>query len=463
MRSTLLISLAAALLVACGGATEPAADGAASPAPPAAAPPLDSGAGAPPAGAKPPLAVPLPPATTPMTPPSGSPPSGPAPAALPVVAAGTRWSDPATWGGTLPLAGAAVLIPAGKTVVLDVQTPALRGLTIQGVLVAGEADIGITSDFVYVQGGRLQIGSAQQPFLRTATITLTGTNSTQNPGAPGFGNKVLAVMGGTLELHGRPVARNWTKLDGGDVAAGTRQIRLADAPGWRVGDQIVIATSSMEQDEYSLADIEAISGANVTLKQPTRFKHFGAVRDVGDIKVDVRAEVGLLTQNIVVQGDAQSTALGVGGHAMFMADASGVTVQITGAQFQRMGQLNNLGRYPMHFHLVGDACKSCYVRNNTVRDSIQRGIVLHNTGKLTVAGNVVFNTVGHNIVIETEVTNGNVIDGNLALINRQPIPPFTEPTLVTQNDRLPGNYWMKGAVNTIVNNVAAGSFSNGFI
>jgi hypothetical protein len=380
------------------------------------------------------------------------------------VTAGQRWSDPATWGGTLPTAGATVVIPAGRTIVLDTATPALKGLTIEGTLTAApDADIGITADYIILRGGRLQIGSAAAPYLRNAVITLTGNTTADNPATLGFGNKVLGMMGGTLEMHGRPVAHSWTKLDGGDVAAGARQIRLAQAPGWRAGDQIVIATSSLNQNEYTLATVDAVNGTTVTLREPTRFRHFGEKRTVGDVSVDVRAEVGLLTHNIVIQGDASSTTSQIGGHIMLMSGGSGTTVQVANVQLQRMGQLNNLGRYPLHFHLMGNACSNCYVRNIAVRDTIQRGIVVHDTSNIMVAGNVVFNTVGHNIIIETETTRGNTLDGNLALVNREPNPRHTEPTLVTQNDQLPGNFWMRGADNAILNNVAAGSQANGFI
>lgn len=407
--------------------------------------------------------TPAPAPATPLPPPTGSPPPAPASSTLPAIGSGTRWSDPSTWGGVVPPANSVVVIPAGRTVILDGATPPLRGLQIQGTLVAGDQDVAITSDYVYVNGGRLQIGSATQPFTRNAVITLTGSTTADNPGTPGFGNKVLAVMGGTLELHGRPVARNWTKLDGGDVPAGARQIRLAEAPGWRAGDQIVIASSTGRQGDHTVATITSINGNVVNLDTGTRAAHIGRRHSAGDLTFDFRSEVGLLTQNIVIQGDASSTASRIGGHAMFMAGTSGATIQIANAQFQRMGQFNQLGRYPIHFHLMANGCRSCYVVNTTVRDTIQRGIVVHDTSSVRVAGNVVYNTVGHNIVVETPNTGNNLLERNLALVNDMPRPDFTEATLVTQNDHLPGNYWMKSAQNTFVGNVAAGSLSNGFI
>lgn len=380
-----------------------------------------------------------------------------------------RWSDPATWGGTLPPAGARVVIPAGKAVLLDVATPALAGLVVEGALRADPArDVAITAGHVYVKGGRLTIGTADEPYLKRATITLTGSTTADAAGMAGFGNKVLGQMGGVLEMHGAPLARSWTRLDGGDVAAGARRITLAETPGWRVGDRIVIATSSFEQGEYDVGEIAAVDGRSLELKQPLKYRHFGATRMVGTTAIDVRAEVGLLTRNIVVQGDDNSEALKIGGHAMFMAastagsGAMAGTVQIAGVEFTRMGQLDKLGRYPVHFHLMAGNCVACYVRDASVHSSIQRGIVVHGTSGVTVAGNVVFNIVGHNIVVEDPAASGNLLERNLALVNRQPNPLHTEPTLKSQEDRMPSNYWMRASTNAVVGNHAAGSFFNGF-
>lgn len=457
-----LFVVTVATLTACGGGTSSTAP---------------SSPTSPPAGGTPPAGVPAPapapgPAPGPMPGPAPAPTPSPVPlppppaAPLPPVSSGARWSDPATWGGTMPPAGSMVVIPAGKTVVLDTQTPALKGLTIEGTLVAADTDIGITSDFVYVKGGRLQIGTAQQPFLRRATITLTGSTVADNPATAGFGNKVLALMDGVIELHGAPLARAWTRLNA-DVAAGARQLTLAEAPGWRVGDQIVIATSTPDMMRFSTGEIESISGASVTLRQPTANAHWGTRRSFsgpdGPVVVDTRAEVGSLSRNIVIQGDAGSASTRIGGHAMFMATGGRQsTVQIAHVEFRNMGQFNQLGRYPIHFHLMENRCAGCYVRAAAVHGSLQRGIVLHDSAA-TLDGNVVFNTVGHNIIVETVGTEGGVINGNLALVAREPVPMITEPTLRSQNDFAPANYWIKSARNTITNNHAAGAFSGGFI
>lgn len=370
-----------------------------------------------------------------------------------------NWSDPRTWGGSIPTATTAVVIPAGKTVLLDVSAR-VKSLHIDGTLRFADRDLQLSANWIMVHGqGLLQIGTEAAPYSKKATITLTATDTNEN--VMGMGTKFLGtMMGGRIEMQGLPV-RSWSKL-AADAAVGARQITLSDVTGWRAGDRIVIATSSPNMNHYDVVDIQSVNGNTLNLVQALKYRHFGTVHQVGDVRVDVRAEVGLLSRNIVVQGDANSQSTRFGAHAMFMADVPGQAVKISGVEFRGMGQFNRLGRYPVHFHLMGNNCTGCYLRNSTIRDSIQRGVVLHDSA-VTVSNNVLFNTVGHNLVVETPQSVGSVIEGNLALVNRQPNPLFTEATLRTQEDRLPANYWMRSANNQVIGNVAAGSFSSGFI
>jgi hypothetical protein len=382
---------------------------------------------------------------------------------LPVAAAAQeRWSDPATWGGAPPTAGAVATIPAGRTVLLDTRTPSLAGIVVRGTLLAREGDVALTAGYVLVEGGRLEIGTAAAPFRGRATITLTGT-TTAAPTASlaHFGNKVLALHGGTISLHGAPVGTTWTRL-AADAPAGATTLTLAQPVEWRAGDRIVVATSSRNADEAEVREIAAVQGTSVTLAQPLRFRHFGTVRSAGGVAVDVRAEVGLLSHNVVVQGDDGSEASRIGGHAMFMNGATPARVQLQHVTFRRMGQLNVTGRYPMHFHLMGSAAQGSYVRGAAIDGSIQRGIVLHGVSGVELSGNVVYNTVGHNVVVEDVNTTGNLLDRNLALSNRQASPLQTTPELRAQNDRLPANFWFKSGRNTVTRNHAAGSLSSGF-
>ncbi len=370
-----------------------------------------------------------------------------------------RWRDPRTWSGSrVPVGGARVLVPAGRVVVLDGATASLRGLTVEGTLTAPTtADVAITSAFVDVEGGVLRIGTERAPHTGRAVITLTGPGAGDD--VMGMGSKVLAVMDGTLDLHGATAPVSWTTL-GATAQPGSRTLRMASAPHWRAGDRIVVATSSTAMSDTEVVTVRSVSGSTVTLTAPLRHRHLGVRQLLGPRTVDTRAEVGLLSHTVVVRGDASSVASRIGGHAMFMGRS---TIRIQATEFTRMGQANRLGRYPVHFHLMGNGCTSCYVRGSSVHDTLQRGIVLHDTSRVTLARDVVYNTVGHDIVVETATTTGNTISGNLALVNRQPRPSFTAPVLSDQNDRLPATFWFRSAANTVTGNHSAGSFTSGFI
>ena len=84
-----------------------------------------------------------------------------------------RWSDPATWGGTVPGAAAEVVVPEGATVLLDGNTAPLGNLRIEGTLRFAAADVELKAAAIQVSGA-LQVGSAAQPHAHRATITLTG-------------------------------------------------------------------------------------------------------------------------------------------------------------------------------------------------------------------------------------------------------------------------------------------------
>ena len=178
--------------------------------------------------------------------------------------ANANWSDPATWGGTVPAAGADVVIPADKNVLLDMDTPALGSLIINGSLTFSPAmDLALTSRYVIVQG-TLQIGTESSKRTRKATITLTGDGSGE---IQGFGDKMIGVLaGGRIELHGES-RMAWTKL-ASTAAVGATQITLQQSPNWRVGDRIVLASTDFDPFQAEEVTITGVSGSSVTFETP---------------------------------------------------------------------------------------------------------------------------------------------------------------------------------------------------
>src|ERR1041384_7299829 len=161
----------------------------------------------------------------------------------------TKWSDPATWpNNKVPAAGDKVAIAKDKSVILDVNTPALGGVTIDGKLsFADNVDVELTTEWIMLHG-ELAIGTEAKPHTRKATITLTNNVKDEDVGGMGGANdrvdRGILLMGGTLNLH-RDRTNTWTKL-AQTAAAGSNSIQVLDASGWRVGDEIVLASTDFD-------------------------------------------------------------------------------------------------------------------------------------------------------------------------------------------------------------------------
>jgi len=383
-----------------------------------------------------------------LTTPGGDPP--PAGTAL-------RWSSPAAWPrGELPRQGDVVVIPAGRTVEMDVSPPPLGGLRVEGTLVFGRRDLELTTDWILVPG-TLRVGSEQNPFTHRARITLTGPLEPE--AAPGMGNRVLGVPpGGALELWGER-RKAWTRLEG-TARAGADRITLAEEVDWRVGERIVLAPSGFDPREAEDRAITAVSGRTVTLDRPLTHLHYGEIQTIAGRRVDQRAEVGLLNRGITIRGagvDDSGVVRGTpgeGGHVMILA---GAVARIQGVELLHMGQRGRLGHYPVHWHMAGDVTGQ-FFRNNVVWRSNNRCVTVHGTDHLAVEDNVCYDHLGHGYFLEEGGETGNQLVGNLGVLGRR---PDGAARLIPSDDR-PATFWITNPDNHLVGNVAAGSQGIGF-
>ncbi|MBK9250508.1 MAG: G8 domain-containing protein [Proteobacteria bacterium] len=385
----------------------------------------------------------------------------------------TRWSDRATWPGRkVPVAGDKVVIEAGKEVILDVSPPQLNGLTIDGKLTfANTADLELTTEWIMLHG-ELAVGTEAKPHTRKATITLT--DNVKEEEMMGMGDRGIMLSGGTLNLHGDRT-NSWTKLTK-TADAGSSSIEVMNAAGWRVGDKIVLASTDYDPRQAEVRTIAALSGNTLTLDKPLAYMHFGKIT----FDIDQRGEVGLLTRNIKVHASADAEQSFFGGHIMAMVTSK---LFIEGVELHRMGQNLELARYPIHWHLVGDA-KGQYVRNTAIHDTFNRCVTVHGTHNVQVENNVTYNNVGHCFFLEDGIEHGNQFVRNLAIQTKCHTSKPCDPTnlapfgatagtnfnLTGQNakdvlipsDNTVSSFWITNPDNTYRDNVAAGSDSTGF-
>ncbi len=368
------------------------------------------------------------------------------------------WSNAANWpSGKVPVAGENVTIPGNKTLYLDVSPPDLGNLTIEGDLIFQDKDISLTAETITVKG-LFQIGTADSPFQHKATITLNGPKSDEIV----FGGKFLTTLsGGSLQLHGIGATKlSWGQLEG-SLSPGDTRLTLDKTPiGWVPGDKIALAPSGYEPYEAEELTISAVDGKTITFAPSLSYPHFGEIQWYEDKPLDERAEVGMLTRNIVIQGDSQSEADRYGGHMMILNDSG--PIHIEGVEFRRMGQPGIEARYNLHWHLAGDR-EGDYIKNSSIHHSLQRGVVLHRTDNVLVEDVVAFDVRNHVFVpAEDGPEINNTFRHNLAMLVRKPEKGFFAFPRdggggSNQGEQRVAGFWMRNVHNNLIDNHVAGS------
>src|SRR4030095_9737069 len=143
-----------------------------------------------------------------------------------------------------------------------VSPPALGGVTIDGKLsFADNRDLELTTEWIMVHG-ELEIGTEARPHTRKATITLTNNvkdeDITGTGGTTDRSDRGIMLMGGTLNLHGDR-QNPWSKL-ARTADAGSNSIEVLNAAGWRVGDEIVLASTDFDPRQAERRNISALTG-----------------------------------------------------------------------------------------------------------------------------------------------------------------------------------------------------------
>ncbi|CAF0819146.1 unnamed protein product [Rotaria sp. Silwood1] len=407
------------------------------------------------------------------------------------------WSSPWTWGGDSPPdEGSIVSIDSGKTVYFDTTTPILKAIVIDNasLIFDDNQDVALNVEYILVvNGGRLQIGTESNPFQHKAIITMYG--HLRSIELPIFGAKVLALREGIVDMHGTNVVRTWARL-ASTATAGSTQITLLQTVDWPVGSQIVIATTGdyLSQGQSETRTITAVSsnGLTLTLNSALLYDHLGVTQNVGSTPVEIRAEVGLLSHNVVFQGSTTSTwnttikacpagfnpgefavqtcFLGRYGEEMgsdqfgatIMASASmdssdgvqRVILRLSNIEVFNGGQAFRLGRYPVHFHMNGNMSSS-YIKSSAIHQTFNRAVNIHASHYVTVENNVIFNIMGGAMFLEDGVEIGNILRGNLAVFVR------TSSSLLNE-DVTPAAFWVTNPNNIVEHNAVAGGTHFGY-
>ncbi len=375
------------------------------------------------------------------------------------------WSNPLTWGGRLPNATTNVVIPAGKTVILDSKVN-VQSLTVEGTLTCANGNIAIEAKWIMVMGNnaRFLCGTKEQRFKGDFDITLTGQKGQDDAGM-NMGTRVLGAMsGGVIAFYGE-ARTSWLKLDA-TAMRGTSDITLTQVPvNWRPGMNLVLAPSDENPRHAEVRGIKSIAGKQVTLSAPLTFDHYGEQLRYANASqnwvVDTRAPVGLLSHNITIQGAEDSVATQFGAHVMIMITAKAFFSDVG---FYRVGQKSILGRYPFHWHEAGNV-DGQFIVNSSIQDSYNRCVTVHSSHNSIVQNNVCYNHLGHGYFLEDGDEEGNLIQGNLGLLSVR--PKDGEEILDTDIStspavKGPATFWISNPNNRVEGNYAGGSDGIGY-
>lgn len=394
----------------------------------------------------------------------------------------------------------------------------------------------LNARFIHVNGeGLFRIGSPATRYdSGTFTLTLTGIAPNSDHTIPmangetieleNYDGFVIAEKGGQLQFHGED-RLSFTKL-AATARAGSTTItvnnviernfdgtRSAASDGrmvFEAGDEIVIASSS---DDYSQEDVRTVVSVNnrprrgdsvLTLNRALSFRHYGEIETYGNaaapntrprresLEIDMRAEVGLLSRNVVIRGrsdqdtdvtfgdrallqtrgrgNSVTTTNGIGGHIIVFGGAG--PTNIDGVQLEQMGQAGRSGRYPIHWYLGGNRAGD-YIRNSSVTNSNNRGVVVHGTDNLLVEGVLLHDIHGHGFFTQSGIEVGNLFLSNIAFgIHRVGTSVnLNDPFIVDVHDLTINQprqftsstaFWMTSADNIYMGNIAAGARGSGF-
>ncbi|XP_078678329.1 fibrocystin-L-like [Branchiostoma floridae x Branchiostoma belcheri] len=415
-----------------------------------------------------------------------------------------RWTSPLTWpDGTVPQDGDTVTIGPGQAVLLDTNTTVLQLLHINGGdLIFEQKDLEIHAEAVLITGGgSLQVGTAEQPFLHTAHIVLYGDSSTE--GLPLYGDKIVVVREGTIDMHGLPVSPSWTRLDE-TANPGDTNMTLQEPVNWLPGSTVVVAATGdwdagNQHEEVTIIEVSP-DGLTLSFSPPLRHTHTAEEGDLAGWSFDVssdgltlfftpalrhthtaeegelvgwsfglRAVVFPVNRNIVFR-DSQNTdtcfqgrygrTLGRIQHGARLIvhpdnpSSSHVNVHVQNVEFINVGKGYSLGNHPITFRMCGDV-RGLFVRNSVIRRSFNRGLAIKGTDNLSLEGNVMYDVKGHGFYTQDGDEENNVFENNLAVMVKQSVSLEAE-------DLMPAGFLMRHPGNVLDGNVVVGSDYSGF-
>lgn len=319
--------------------------------------------------------------------------------------------------------------------------------------------ITINVDEFLIDGGMFVCGQSKlSPFTGRVRFNFFNTNFATTTGAFRVTNR------GKLLIHGMTRVA-WSRLQE-TALVGASKLKVPSEVDWAVDEEIVIAPSDFIFDAYETFTIRSIQTVGrfkwLTLNASLVYPHYGQTQNMNGRTLESRAEIGLLTRNIQVYGNVDNfhrQNIGVD----IRADG-GAFAQIHGVEIRNGGTRDTLGRYPMHFHGLGNGLGQ-YFSMSTIFRSHNRCLSVHCTDSVVLEDNVCVDHRGHGFILEDGLEKNMTIRRNLGIATRAGSGTLIPSDKFNPNEvelAGPATFWMIGGSNIFEDNVAAGSEWVGF-
>jgi len=241
------------------------------------------------------------------------------------------------------------------------------------------------------------------------------------------------------------------------------QLKVSPEAGecWgRPGTELVISSSTRRNQDRILATVTGYDASTGMISvAETLLRPIITLEDHSEFA----AEIASLNRPVIFEAESDEDDEFIGGHLIIQY--TNRQQRIEGVEIRNFGQQGRLGRYPLHFHHCGDSIGSMVVRN-VVRQSNQRGYVMHNTNQVTLEENVAFDITGHCFFNEDGTEVDNTFRNNLVIqVKKMPVDKKTQLEELSgrsESDDKCSGFWISNANNTYIGNVVAGSEHHGY-
>jgi len=211
---------------------------------------------------------------------------------------------------------------------------------------------------------------------------------------------------GNLEIFGKEVNPTFVGLESSAKFGEKRIVVDEELKNWKIGDTVVITSPGNEKCN-EIAEISKVDSPYVSLKNPLNCYH----RIIDDSENPIVPYVALLSRNVIISSEDTDER----GSVNFFHGSTGY---IKYAQFDKLGPKEVLARYPIHFHHLKDSSRGMEVIGNSITNSDNRWITIHDSNGILVRNNVGYISQGHGFFLEDGTEFDNVFEKNIGIITK---------------------------------------------